>query len=145
MSNRSKPTARNRGGSRSTGSGGRPRNTGRQAPKSKPAQPVEPVLSTNPWRRRLERASAPVLLRLHYAPRWFLSVVMIGLLLLGLFVPGPVAAVFLLLVALMITWLLALSWPALTTGNRVMRLLIIGMLLFSALIRAAGLHVPTHH
>jgi hypothetical protein len=114
-------------------------------PKVKRPQPTPTSYSSSPPRRRLERASAPVLLRLNAVPRWVPTAVMLLLLLAGLFSPSTIAAIFLSLVALFLAWLLALAWPTLPPPGRLARLMVIGLVLFSALVRLSGLHVGPRH
>jgi hypothetical protein len=71
-------------------------------------------------RCRLERASAKPLLFLHQL-RWVIPVVLAGLLVAGLVVRGPVGAVALILLAAVLAWLAALSWPALSPPSRLIR------------------------
>ena len=160
--NRQTPTARTRATAGRPGSGGRPapkpapgsanRSSGQAAGKKPAGSAVntgatrtQAPTTSRPWRRRLERASAPVLLRLSRVPRWIQFAVMLALLLAGLFAPGTIAAVFLGLIALFLIWLLALSWPELPAPGRMGRLMVIGLVLFSALIRLSGLHVGPRH
>ena len=105
----------------------------------------QPALTTSRARRRLERASAPVLIRLNRAPRWVPTAVMLVLLLIGLFTPGSVSAALLAAVALILAWLLALAWPTLAAQGRFARILVIGLVLFSALVRLSGLNVVRKH
>jgi hypothetical protein len=82
----------------------------------------------SPRRQALERASYPVLARLHAMPRWIIVIAPAVLLFLGLILSGPWAwlgGIALLLVWVFVAWLTALSWPALTPGSRLFRLLVV--------------------
>ena len=79
------------------------------------------------FRKKLEKVSAPYLVRLHALPRWVLPIFMTALLLIGLFAnPDATAGFWLGLVSMLIivgilAWLLALSWPLLSSSSRVLR------------------------
>lgn len=81
-------------------------------------------------RREIERRSAAPLVFLYQAPRWGILLVVLGLLLVGLAVAGPIGFVALLLIAALMGWLSYLAWPQLAGGQRAMRalgvLLIVG-------------------
>lgn len=79
-------------------------------------------------RQTLERVSYPILARLHSMPRWIIVIAPAVLLFLGLILSGPFAwlgGLCLLLVWVFVAWLTALSWPALTPGSRLFRLLVV--------------------
>ena len=80
-------------------------------------------------RKWLETISAPLLTRLHLMPRWIFPVATTAILLLGLFIQGPIGAVFLAFLVLLLSWLLVLSWPVITTGSRLIRLAALGLLI----------------
>lgn len=100
-------------------------------------QRVPPAAAT-PTRRKLERYSVRPLVILKSLPGWLLPMAMGVFLLLGLLVPGRLAGAFLLVLAAFLGWLLALSWPALTTGSKVIRLAVNLMVLVAAGWRFAG-------
>lgn len=75
------------------------------------------------WRAALERRSAPALLYLTQLPRAVPFAVVGLLLLVGVAVGGPVGFAALLAVAAVMAWLLAVGWPAMSGGGRVLRLL----------------------
>ena len=74
-----------------------------------------------PLRRTVERRSAPVLLWLSSRPRFLLPAVVAVLLVGGLAAPAPIGLVLLLVLALLLTWLSYLSWPALDGRARALR------------------------
>jgi uncharacterized RDD family membrane protein YckC len=69
-------------------------------------------------RRAVERFSARPLVFLTQLPRWALLAVVLGLLVSGFAVPGPIGAVLLVLVAILLGWLAYLSWPSLNATGR---------------------------
>ena len=85
-------------------------------------------------RRSLERSSARPLVMLHQLPVWVLPIVLAGLLVTGLAVPGWLGAVALVLVAAFLGWLAALSWPRLGPGTRLLRVAaIVGLLVIAGI------------
>lgn len=80
--------------------------------------------TTSPARATLERLSTPLLARMHALPRWIMVVLPAVVLLAGLVLTGDwgwLGALALLLVAVFLGWLLALSWPVLNPGSRLIR------------------------
>jgi len=87
----------------------------------------------------LQRVSAPILIRLHGMPRWLFPIFTAALLVGGLLIGNAVIAATLLgLLSLILAWLVALSWPILTIVARLMRLLVLGALIFVTISRARG-------
>lgn len=106
-----------------------------------PPGPKAPKYSANPRRAAFERKSFPVLARVTAAPRWLLVVGLGSSLLLGLVLTDSwavVGAIFLLIVAAFLGWLLALSWPLLSSGRRFMRILVVGALVGLAILKLGG-------
>ncbi|WP_017536653.1 DUF6703 family protein [Nocardiopsis halophila] len=91
-----------------------------------------------PLRRRIEQASAVPLVWLHQAPRWILPVAMAGVFIAGLLLAGPLGGLLLVVLAAFIGWLAFLAWPGLRTGERAMRLLVVGGLAAMGAIQAVG-------
>jgi hypothetical protein len=113
-------------------------NPARRAAAGRPDRPAAPPPS--PARARLNRVSAPLLIRMHALPRWVVPVVMGLLLAGGLFVSGWLGTLLLAIVTAFIFWLFALSWPVLTPGGRVARgLVAVGLLGFTILKATGGL------
>ena len=84
----------------------------------------------------IERISAPVLLRLHALPRWafpaFTAVLLVG----GLVTTNVVISTMSFgLLTLFLGWLIALSWQILPWSARLMRLAVIGSLIFLCIDR----------
>lgn len=86
-------------------------------------------------RESFERASLPALTRLSALPRFVPFLLVLGLIVAGLFVPGW-GWVLIALVALLLLWILALAWPRLTMPERLMRAAVVVMLGAIALTQA---------
>lgn len=84
-------------------------------------------------RQRIEAASLPILARLSGLNRLIPFVVMLALLLLGVLAGGVLGFVLVALATLLVAWLLYLSWPRLTSQERLMR--------FAVLLLAAAIAV----
>lgn len=92
-------------------------------------------------RKRFEDFSYPLLTRMSQIPRWLVVVVPAVLLLLGLIQTGSLAwlgGVLLLLVWVLLAWLTALSWPAITQGSRLLRVIVLIALLGIVGLKFAG-------
>jgi hypothetical protein len=87
----------------------------------------------------LEKVSAPILLRIHSWPRFVFPLLLASVLLGGLFISQPLISTALLsLVAITLVWLITLSWPLLTGGQRLIRTLLVIALFFYAFGRFNG-------
>lgn len=71
-------------------------------------------------------------------PRVVLLLGIIGLLGVGVFVPGLVGALCLLLIGLFLLWLALLAWPALGPGPRLLRIGVSAVVLGFAVAKAVG-------
>lgn len=92
-------------------------------------------------RKRFEELSFPLIRTLHAMPRWLIVVAPAILLFGGLVLTGPMAwlgGILLFLVWLFVAWLTALSWPALTPGSRIFRVLIVLALLGIVVLKFMG-------
>ncbi|MGW7686054.1 DUF6703 family protein [Kribbella sp. NPDC054772] len=89
-------------------------------------------------RQRLTKVSYPYVAKLHAAPKLTLPGITLLLALVGVFGPVAVAVVALLLLALLLGWLAFLSWPAVTTGPRFLRIFSIVLILLFAVSRIAN-------
>lgn len=85
-------------------------------------------------RQSLERRSATSLLWLHQLPRWVPPALLAVLLITGLAVRGPVGALALAGVAVVLLWLAAISWPRVNAAGRVLRVLAIAVVLGAAVV-----------
>ena len=90
------------------------------------------------WSETLARVSRPWLLRLSALPRVVLMLGTVGLLGAGVFVPGIVGALCLLLIGLFLLWLALLAWPALAPGPRLLRVGVSLVVLGFAVAKAVG-------
>ena len=100
-----------------------------------------PSPSPSSRRRRFEELSFPLIRTLHGMPRWLIVVAPAILLFGGLILTGPLAwlgGILLFIVWLFIAWLTALSWPALTPGSRVFRVLVVAALLGIVVLKFMG-------
>jgi hypothetical protein len=86
-------------------------------------------------RVRIEHASVPVLTRLATLPPWLPFLAMLVLILVGSWVGGAVGTVLIGLAALVVAWLLYLSWPRLTPPERMMRLAVLALVVAVAITR----------
>ena len=75
------------------------------------------------FRDRVERRSILPLTYLNSLPRVVPFALMMGLLLVGLLVPGLIGFLALVLVAVFMTWLLYVGWPHMARDARLLRLL----------------------
>lgn len=101
---------------------------GPSGPASGSSAPRKATSSSSGGRGALERVSLPLLARLHAMPRWIIVVTPAALLLGGLLLRDSWAwlgGILLLIVWVFLTWLTALSWPALTPGSRFFRGLVV--------------------
>ena len=106
-----------------------------------PTQPGRSTGAPGTARARFEAASAGLLTTLHRLPRWIM-VVAPGLFLFGGLVMvgpwAPLGSLLLLLVAAFLAWLLALAWPRLGDGSKMLRLIIIVAIIGLAFFKAVG-------
>jgi hypothetical protein len=73
----------------------------------------------------VEQVSRPLLLRISQLPRAVPFLVLLGLLVVGVYVGGPVGVVCTGLVTLFVAWLMYLSWPRLTGVERLGRVAVL--------------------
>jgi len=92
----------------------------------------------SPWRAVLERVSRPWLTRLVQLPRFVVPALIAILLVAGLALPAPWGVLPLAIVTAFLGWLLALSWPTLATGPRLLRLLVVAILIGVVVTRATS-------
>lgn len=114
------------------------------AQRSNPTRPLGPRVqripsqAKSPARLKLEQRSAGPLRVLHRMPRMILPVLMAVLLLAGLLLPSSLAGLLLLALAGFLGWLLALSWPALVTSSRLLRLVVVAAIICGGVWRLTG-------
>jgi hypothetical protein len=108
-----------------------------RGPRPGPTRPV-PASPTPGARAALERASYPLLARIATAPKWLVGLAAGAVLLGGLLAPSPWGPLLLLVVAAFLGWLVLLSWPALDTRGRLIRLVTLGLVLGAAAVSWNG-------
>jgi uncharacterized protein DUF6703 len=89
----------------------------------------------NSLRARVEKASRPVLLRLHAMPQFAVPLITVALLAVGVLAPLPIGLVALALVLLFVGWIAYLSWPVASIGGRIWRILILVLIVVLAVVR----------
>ena len=92
---------------------------------------------SSPLRQRITKVSYPYVAKLHAAPKLTLPAIALVLALVGAFAPAAVGTPALVLLALLLGWLAFLSWPAVTTGPRFLRIFSILVILLFAVSRIA--------
>lgn len=113
-------------------------------PQRRPAKPghrrpaAPPPVPTSGFRRWLESWSVGPLTLLSTLPTFVVPGLLAVLLVAGLALPTPWAAVFLVVPALFLAWLAALSWPKTTVAGRIARILAVGALVGAAVAKAVG-------
>ncbi|HUR15315.1 MAG TPA: DUF6703 family protein [Mycobacteriales bacterium] len=84
-------------------------------------------------RRTFEQRTGPLLVVVSRLPRAVPFLVVAALLISGLLVQGAVGGLLLLVLAVLLGGLLALSWPVLQPGPRLLRLAVVGIVLVRGL------------
>ena len=83
-----------------------------------------------PLRRTVEKHSVAPLTWLATRPKWVPFGIVLALLLGGLFLPVAVAVVLLVALLLFLVWLTYLGWPKLDSGGRLVRVAMIGLIVY---------------
>jgi hypothetical protein len=107
----------------------------------RPTPGSRPSADRSPARLALEDRSRPLLRRLHALPRWLVVITPAILLFGGLIFTGAFAwigGLLLLLVAVFLAWLTALSWPAISGGARFIRVVVVLALLGLTVLKFMG-------
>jgi hypothetical protein len=76
-------------------------------------------------RQRIDHASLPLMTKLSRLPRLVPFLILIALLVSGMLIAGPAGFVLIALDAVFVAWVLYLSWPALSSSERIMRLAVL--------------------
>ena len=84
-----------------------------------------------------ERSRGPIVW-LSHQPQFVMPVVILVLIIVGLYAPVVVAAVALVVVLTFICWLAYLSWPVLSGGQRLIRILMVVVITATLVARVAG-------
>jgi hypothetical protein len=79
----------------------------------------------NTLRRRIDHASLPLMTKLSSLPRLVPFLILLGLLVGGLLIGGALGFVLMSLAAAFVAWVLYLSWPRLSSSERIMRLAVL--------------------
>ena len=87
------------------------------------------------FRSRVEHASVPLVARLNRVPRAAAFFTVLALLVAGVLVPR-VGFVFTLVVALVVAWLLFLTWPRLTRPERLGRIAVLFLVAAVGVVQA---------
>lgn len=90
---------------------------------------------TTDFRRRVELTAGPAVVLVSRLPRFVPFLVVLGLLVGGLLLSGPLSAALLLLLALVMAALLFLAWPALPQQGRVLRAAVVVLVTADAAVR----------
>ncbi|HEX6886741.1 MAG TPA: DUF6703 family protein [Candidatus Nanopelagicales bacterium] len=96
-----------------------PSAAGRPRPASRPS-----ASGTSGARARFEAFSAPILVRMQLLPAFVVPVLLGVMLFFGLVVSANWAGILLVLIAVFLGWLTAVSWPVVTPFSRVLRLVV---------------------
>jgi hypothetical protein len=75
----------------------------------------------NTLRHRIDQASLPLMTKLSRLPKLLPFAILLTLLVAGVLLGGPVGFVLMALAALFVAWVLYLSWPILSSSERLMR------------------------
>lgn len=94
----------------------------------------------NALRPSIERVSLPLVTKLTGLPRAVPFLVLTALLVAGVMIAGPVGFILMSLGAVFVGWILYLSWPRLTSSERIMR----SAVLLLAAVMATTLLFPRH-
>ena len=79
-----------------------------------------------------------MLKRLHAMPRWTIPLATVVLVFVGLFAGPIIGGLCLLVLAAFLGWLAYLAWPKLKRRDRLIRLLVLGMLTGVAVAQLSG-------
>jgi hypothetical protein len=79
-----------------------------------------------------------MLKRLHAMPRWTIPLATVVLVFVGVFAGAVIGGLCLLVLAAFLGWLAYLAWPQLKRRDRLIRLLVLGMLTGVAVAQLSG-------
>ena len=91
--------------------------------------------ATPTLRVQVERTSRPLLRRLHAWPRPVLALLTVALVMVGVLAPPAVGLAALAVVALFVSWIAYLSWPAVSGSGRLVRVAMVALVVVLALTR----------
>jgi len=104
-------------------------------------QPTVPSKPASPARVKFENVSYPIVERLNRLPKFVIIVTPGVLLFLGLVLTGAVAwigGILMLVVAAMLAWLTALSWPVIPVRSRIIRVIVVAVVIGFAGLKFSG-------
>lgn len=96
------------------------------------------VVEPSSTRKQIEDASRPTLVKLSTLPKVVVPLGTLVLVALGLFAPLPIALPALALVLFFFVWIAYLSWPVVSTGGKVLRGVMLGLVVAMAVSRLAA-------
>ena len=96
--------------------------------------PAGPAASPS-LRTSVERTSRPLLVRMHAMPRPLVPLATVVLVAVGVLAPPAIGLVALAVVALFVAWIAYLSWPAVATGGRLLRVAMVALVVVLGLTR----------
>ena len=100
-----------------------------------------PTKPASPFRRKFEDFSLPIVAWLQRLPKFVVIVTPGALLFLGLIQTGPLkwlGGILLLVVAVLLGWLTALSWPVISMRSKIVRVVIILVVVGFAWMKFVG-------
>jgi hypothetical protein len=109
-------------------------------PQPKPAT-AKPRTSAGPGlslRERFEDVSRPILLQMQALPGFLIPVTLGILLFFGLTLNATWSGILLIVIALFLFWLTAVSWPRITTGSRILRIVVDVAVLVLGVLKLMG-------
>lgn len=98
-------------------------------------------MATTGWLTTLQQRSAAIAVYVGKLPRPLVLIVLIALVLGGLMVDGVLGAILLLLLALIGVWLMLLGWKVRSPAERIMRMVLLGLLVGAAGAKMLGLWI----
>ena len=87
------------------------------------------------FRQSVEQASLPLIRAISGRPRWLVFLATLGLMVAGVLVDGW-GWVFFAVVGVFLAWILFLSWPRLTSVERLMRSAVLALVAAVTVVRA---------
>ncbi len=97
-----------------------------------------PSTRTSPLRVKIEHLSDPVLRRVARLPKVVPALVVLALLVLGALLRQVAGAICFAVCAVLVGWLLYLSWPRLSSAERMMRSAVLLLLVAVTVVTAAS-------
>ena len=89
----------------------------------------------NTLRHRIDQASLPLMTRLSSLPRAVPFLLMLALLVGGVLIGGTVGFLLMSVAVLFVAWVLYLSWPRLTSSERIMRFAVLLLAIAMAVVQ----------